>query len=279
VWTVGSYDLQMGLPSPNAVRGSPDRDLLAEVRELVKDRETAVAQLVRAAASVPHPSLFESLNRVVNKLPAAVSVDLATIRVADRERRLHLVAAVGCPGSEIRTRALSPLEASVVQQMVSHDALGDQASALGFRWFDFAWIGPETDPLGTLLVATRTERRPTADEWALLPSLSNKLHERLLDVDRDSETVRKSALQLAREFEPHEQAAFVNESVAQLRPRERAVLELYADGLSTSEVAGFLVISEHTVRTHVKHALRTLDVRTRVEAADMVRTNQLLQLP
>ena len=60
--------------------------------------------------------------------------------------------------------------------------------------------------------------------------------------------------------------------------RERAILDLYADGLRTAEIAELLVISPHTVRTHVKHAMRKLGVHTREEAAQLVRTNQMLQL-
>lgn len=49
--------------------------------------------------------------------------------------------------------------------------------------------------------------------------------------------------------------------------REREVLELVAEGLTNKEVAAQLVISENTVRAHMRHILDKLHVSSRVEAA------------
>ncbi|WUH88775.1 LuxR C-terminal-related transcriptional regulator [Streptomyces sp. NBC_00433] len=48
--------------------------------------------------------------------------------------------------------------------------------------------------------------------------------------------------------------------------REREVLTLLAEGMSTGEVAGTLVVSPATVKSHVSHALTKLCVRNRLEA-------------
>jgi DNA-binding NarL/FixJ family response regulator len=55
--------------------------------------------------------------------------------------------------------------------------------------------------------------------------------------------------------------------LAVLSARERDVLALIAEGLRNREIAERLVISEATVKTHVRHVLEKLRFRNRAEAA------------
>jgi DNA-binding NarL/FixJ family response regulator len=68
--------------------------------------------------------------------------------------------------------------------------------------------------------------------------------------------------EFARQHRPRGEPAALD----QLTPRETEVLTLIARGLSNTELAEYLVVSEHTVRTHISHLFAKLGVRDRAQA-------------
>lgn len=55
--------------------------------------------------------------------------------------------------------------------------------------------------------------------------------------------------------------------IRQLTPRERDILKLIAQGLPNKLIARKLMITESTVKVHVKHLLKKMKLKSRVEAA------------
>jgi DNA-binding NarL/FixJ family response regulator len=80
----------------------------------------------------------------------------------------------------------------------------------------------------------------------LAPTITRRLVERFARIDPD-----RSAL---------------HRDLAMLTPRELEVLTLLAGGLSNSELAGALQLSEATVKTHITRILTKLQLRDRVQA-------------
>jgi DNA-binding NarL/FixJ family response regulator len=80
---------------------------------------------------------------------------------------------------------------------------------------------------------------------------------------------RRMAARILEEFQRGQASVGPREASANdLTARELEVLELVADRLSNKEIATRLVISEHTVKNHLKNILSKLHLRTRREAAD-----------
>jgi len=64
----------------------------------------------------------------------------------------------------------------------------------------------------------------------------------------------------------HDHSQLVGESLSGLTSREVEVLSLVAEGKSNREIARQLVVSEATVKTHIKHLLGKIGVRDRAAA-------------
>jgi DNA-binding CsgD family transcriptional regulator len=67
------------------------------------------------------------------------------------------------------------------------------------------------------------------------------------------------------------------ERASRLSGRERAILSELAQGQATEEIAQELFLSPHTVRSHVKAAMRKLDARTRAHAVAIALTTGTIE--
>lgn len=76
-----------------------------------------------------------------------------------------------------------------------------------------------------------------------------------------------AALLLARLREIPDRSAPMDGDRLELTERELEVLVLIADGKNNAEIAGELVISQHTVKNHVSGVLAKLRVENRIQAA------------
>jgi DNA-binding CsgD family transcriptional regulator len=77
----------------------------------------------------------------------------------------------------------------------------------------------------------------------------------------------QSAGELLAKFSHTKNWRVLNTGVVQLSPREVDVLELLAEGASTTEAAEKLHLSEYTVRDYISNIMKRLDAKNRTEAA------------
>ena len=95
---------------------------------------------------------------------------------------------------------------------------------------------------------------------------------RTLDLPRAAHQARQRiqagrAVQRAGALMSEPDAAVPGDAVTVLTPRELDVLKLVAQGLSNSDIAQRLVLSEHTVHRHLANILRKLNLSSRAAAA------------
>lgn len=64
-------------------------------------------------------------------------------------------------------------------------------------------------------------------------------------------------------------------NISQLIPRERDIPKLIAQGLPNKMIAHYLDITESTIKAHVKHMLRKMKFKSRIEAAVWVHQERI----
>lgn len=96
-----------------------------------------------------------------------------------------------------------------------------------------------------------------------------------------SRTLMMTVIEALHDFADYTATVPEDPRLQELSGREREVLELITDGVSNRDIANRLVLSEHTVKNHVKAVLAKLEVPSRTAAAAIMRpvTRQSAQLP
>jgi DNA-binding CsgD family transcriptional regulator len=244
----------------------------------VSEHASQQEALENAIEALPGSNLSSALQSFVACLPVVVSVETASLRLLDTAGKvMHLLAAVGMPSLDVRKFGLEQLTISQARSLLAVGPEHSLARNLGLTWLDGEWLTARGTTIGLVLTGSRTARRPSEADRGVLTEVCERVAMRLGDVDRSPRTLRAQSLALIRRL-TFETPVDENGVLGGLRPRERTILELYTEGLGTREIAELLVISPHTVRTHLKLAYRRLGVHSREEAAELVRRDQLLTL-
>ena len=245
-------------------------DLTDQVRArtLLEERDHRRLVLAQAIAAVPDQDLMSSIQSVSDALLAALPVDAVALRLLDADAKLHLIAATGLRPSEIRRLALEPTTIRRLE-LISAGELHPLVRSLGLRWVEIRWLEVGDERIGALTVGARSDRRLSEDDAALLEVAGKQLGAALQMTDRSPGFLRNRSLEMARASTAIDEIG--KDGIAELRPRELAILRLYAEGLDTRQIADLLVLSVHTVRTHVKNARRRLGVSSRGEALERLR--------
>ena len=249
-------------------------DLTDQVRarHLLEERERRRLALQQTIADVPGQNLVSSLQQVAAALIPALPIDAAALRLLDAHGKLHLVAATGLRAAETRRLAIEPITLRQVETMIKGSP-HPLVKSLNLHWVEIRWLKIRDDPIGTLTIGARSEQGPSEAELDLLDAAAAQLSNSLKSIERSPRFLRSRSLEMARMTAHDNDAAQAR--VNRLRPRELAILRLYDEGLKTHQIAELLVLSVHTVRTHVKNARRRLDVSTRREALDLLEDTDL----
>jgi DNA-binding NarL/FixJ family response regulator len=139
---------------------------------------------------------------------------------------------------------------------------------LGLHWVAVRWLRARDDRIGALTIGARSKRRLSEPDFALLDAAAAQLSNALGTVERSSRSLRNRSLEIARLSA--EEADAEQARANGLRPRELAILRLYGEGLGTDQIAELLVLSPHTIRTHVRNARRRLGVSSRGAALGLL---------
>lgn len=133
-------------------------------------------------------------------------------------------------------------------------------------------ISEAIDP--DLLVATI---RAGASGWLRPSASARELEQAMLGVARGETWLPPdlTSVVLQRLLSDERRRTDSTDQLSALSSRELEVLECLAQGLPRPEIADRLTLSSHTVRTHINHILRKLDVHTTLAAVLVLRQTRI----
>ena len=237
-------------------------------RHLLEEREQRHLALQQTIAAVSGHNLVSSLQQVADALVAALPADVATLQLLDADAKLHLVAASGLRPAEARRLALDPITIRRLETMIEAGRRHPLLGSLGLHWVEMRSLEVDDKPIGMLTIGAHS-KHPPENDLTLLDVATVQLGNALKKIEQSPQFLRSRSLEVARVHTDEDEAAQTRST--DLRPRELAILRLYGEGLRTDQVAELLVLSPHTVRTHVRNARRHLGVSSRAEALDLLK--------
>jgi DNA-binding NarL/FixJ family response regulator len=211
------------------------------VRLVLADEQRTLTEALAARLDAEDDLHVEAAICAVEELApvlAACPVDVLLLGTRDDST----VAGTPCPAVIHELAQLSPGLRVVVMAAYSDAEVVAEALQSGMA----GWV-PKEASLALLLDTVRGVSRD--ETWIPADLLTQVLEEMGSREDRDKRLAR----------------------LASLTPRERDVLRGIVDGLNHSDIASRLSLSHNTVRTHVQHVLRKLDVHSALTAAAVVR--------
>jgi len=266
-WSATLHRIETDRWGPVVVTLAIDLTTQVLARHFLEERERRHLALQQAIAAVPGHHLVSSLQQVADALIPALPADVATLRLLDTDAKLHLVAASGLRPVEARRLALDPITISRLEAMI--EARRHLLGPLGLDWFEVRWLEAQDKRIGILTIGGRSKQHPPENPLTLLDGAAAQLANALEKIERSPQFLRSRSLEVAGVNPDVREVAQTRSAV--LRPREHAILRLYGEGLRTDQIAEPLVLSPHTVRTHVRNARRHLGVSSRAEALDLLK--------